>query len=635
MTGMRSSLRKRLVLGTWLLLLVALAPPFIYFDRMLRQDMLAEARLRALDSLSSTHWILASHAPFANYHDLSVWAADYARHTGIRFTYLIAGQVVADSDVAAGDVRMLDDHALRPEVQEAGKGGQGIEVRYSTTLKKDLVYAARPVDALPGLPAGIMRVALPVSETRSRLDRMEAGLTWAFVFSLVASGLLGLLVTRPFLNGIEDLARGAQAIGQGDYGRRIRDVPGRELRPLAHAINGMANNIERHLALLEERKGRLEAVFNGMREGVMVLDAEGRIATMNRALTTMFEGMPSKIGSTPLEATMKPGLQRAVDALRAKDTTEGRSIMVEAAGGRAFEVNLVPFIDASGRCMVLVFHDVSEHEKLERMRRDFVANVSHELKTPLTSIKGYAETLLDMETQAATHAEGECGAGKGPSVAFLGTIVRNADHMTKMVNSLLVLARSEHKGEKRVLAPVDAHDVLQQCLREMALAAQAKHIGVSCECAEGIRVMADRDGLVEVFRNLLDNAIKYSPEGTHVSVFARSGPFSSTFRFMDEGSGIPESSKERIFERFYRIEREGEAPKDGSAGLGLAICRRIVKSYGGEIWVESPLDVEKGTGAAFFVTLNTARPVTPDAVTAGATTAGAATAGKREDSGKA
>lgn len=596
MTGMRSSLRKRLVLGTWLLLLMALAPPFIYFDHTLRGDMLEEARKRATETLSSTQWVLSRHAPFADYDALEAWAVEYAHHTGVRFSYIIDGTVVADSDVPADRVRLMDDHALRPEVQAAQQRGSGMEVRYSTTLRKDLVYATLRVDGVGGLPGGIIRVALPVSEVRDRIDSMETGLLWAFIFSLLASGGLGLLVTRPLLGGIEAMALAAQAIGQGDYGRRIRDIPGRELRPLAHAINGMAHNIERHLAVLEDQKGRLEAVFNGMREGVMVLDAEGRINTINRALTTMFEGIVPKLGRTPLEATMKPELQRAVNELREKNTTEGRAIMLELSDGRAFEVNLVPFFDAEGRCMVLVFHDVSEREKLERIRRDFVANVSHELKTPLTSIKGYAETLLESPPASCEQAG-----------AFMRTILKNANHMTKMVNSLLVLARSEHKGEKKVLAEVDAADILRQTLRDFQPAAQRKSIEVVCDMEGPVVVMGDRDGLGEVFRNLMDNAIKYSPEGSHVTVSAHPGAGATTFCFRDEGPGIPEHSKERIFERFYRIEREGDTAKEGSAGLGLAICRRIVRSHGGEIWVESPLDPATRRGAAFFITLTTPR----------------------------
>ncbi|WP_333506989.1 sensor histidine kinase [Nitratidesulfovibrio sp. 1201_IL3209] len=592
------SLRKRLVVGTWLLLIVALLPPYLYFDKTLRRDVLLEAKARAAEDVDTTYWLLREHPPFPSYRHLNGWVTELSRRTGTRITYIVDGHVTADSDVPYERLSTLEDHANRPEVVEARSGTLGTDVRFSATLGKDLIYAARKVDGIAGLDPGTLRLALPLSVVHDRLDRMEKGLVWAFLFSLLASGALGLLVTRPLLRGMETMAMAAQAIGQGEFGRRIRDIPGRELRPLAHAINGMAHNIEQHLHQLNEQKGRLEAVFNGMHEGVMVLDATGRIDSMNRALTAMFTGIGNKLGATPLEATMKPELQRLVDEMLVSPDPRGASMQTDLGEGRAFEISLVPFRDASGQRMVLVFHDISEREKLEHIRRDFVANVSHELKTPLTSIKGYAETLLEGPP-----------ASPGQMSAFLRTILKNANHMTKMVNSLLVLARSEHKGDKVALTGVDAAEVLRQTLRELEPVAARKEIvlenGVG---ATPLPVLADRDGLVEVFRNLLDNAIKYSPPRTRVGVSATAADGRVTLCVSDQGPGIPEKSRERIFERFYRLDRDGDGAKNGSAGLGLAICRRIVMSHGGDIWVESPLDAATRTGAAFFVMLFAPRP---------------------------
>ncbi len=374
---------------------MALLPPYLYFDKTLRRDVLLEAKARAAEDVDTTYWLLREHPPFPSYRHLNGWVTELSRRTGTRITYIVDGHVTADSDVPYERLSTLEDHANRPEVVEARSGTLGTDVRFSATLGKDLIYAARKVDGIAGLDPGTLRLALPLSVVHDRLDRMEKGLVWAFLFSLMASGALGLLVTRPLLRGMETMAMAAQAIGQGEFGRRIRDIPGRELRPLAHAINGMAHNIEQHLRQLNEQKGRLEAVFNGMHEGVMVLDAAGRIDSMNRALTAMFTGIGNKLGATPLEATMKPELQRMVDEMLVSPDPRGASMQTDLGEGRAFEISLVPFRDASGQRMVLVFHDISEREKLEHIRRDFVANVSHELKTPLTSIKGYAETLLE------------------------------------------------------------------------------------------------------------------------------------------------------------------------------------------------------------------------------------------------
>lgn len=589
------SVRKRLVLGTWLLLALALAPPYFFFANSLRNDLLEETKQRATESLGIAEWFLQRHGPFDTHKDLTVWAVEFEKRTGIRFTYIVNGRVVADSDVPFERLAELDNHIARPEVRTALFNQVGMEVRYSTTLKKDLIYAARKVEGSAPLPEGIIRVAIPVSLVQARLHRLEANILGAFVFSLMASGVLGLLVTRPLLRSIETLSRAAQDIGEGNYARRIRNIPGKELQPLAQSINGMAHNIEQHLKQLEEQKGRLEAVFDGMREGVMVLDEEGRVHSCNRALAAFFEGVERKAGCSPLEATLLPALQEEVDKLRNASGPGDATIQMDLPDGRAVEAHIVPFRDDTGRRMVIVFHDISEREQLERIRRDFVANVSHELKTPLTSIKGYAETLLESPPSSREQMG-----------MFLRTILRNANHMTKMVNSLLVLARSEHKGEKVGHHRVDASEVLRQCVREMEPVAGQKHINIENGVEDGTVVMADRDGLAEVFRNLLDNAIKYSPTETTITVTSRTIEGKRAFCFRDQGPGIPRQSRDRIFERFYRIEREGDSNKNGSAGLGLAICRRIIKSHGGEIWVESPLDNVTGAGAAFFVTLKEA-----------------------------
>lgn len=587
---MRSSLRIQLVLGTWLLLVVGLLPPFFYFGHTLREDMFAEARTHAISAMDVTRWVLKEQRDCADVPMLSKWATEFGKHTGIRFTYMVNGKVLVDSSMTPENIARFDDHSLRPEIIDATMHGSGTALRYSTTLERYFVYIAEPVQDFTKLEDGIVRIALPVSEKQIGLARMESGLLLAFLISLLASGLLSFFVTRPFLRTIEDLALTTQAIGQGEYSRRLRAVSSRELRTLVHAINGMAHNIESHMYSLEEQKGRLEAVFNGMCEGVMVLDVHGCITRINNAMGKIFPSMNNMIGFTPLEATMLPRLQQAVDKVRTDKKIEAHTMLLECSGERVFDVHIVPFVDASGRCMVLVFHDVSEKEKLERMRRDFVANVSHELKTPLTSIKGYSEALTEMPNLPEQQR-----------TLFLETIARNADHMTKMVTSLLTLAKSEHKGEKKVLPTIDACQVLDDCFEEMQPAATDKEIKLVANYDEGLFILADEDGLAEVFRNLLDNAIKYSPVGSMVSISATITSSSVVFCVEDQGAGVPRKSKDRIFERFFRL--EGESSKHGSAGLGLAICRRIIKSYDGEIWVESPMNKEQGSGAGFFVSI--------------------------------
>jgi two-component system phosphate regulon sensor histidine kinase PhoR len=599
------SIRHRLFIGSIILLFLALIPPFIYVGGLLKDDVLTESRLRARNGLEMAAWLMEEQAPFSDTASMNAWAHRFGQRTGIRITYIENGRVVADSEIAYEQLPTLDSHRNRPEVKAALVNGEGMEVRYSTTLGKDLIYMARTITVPDSGLDGVLRIALPASVVNERLAELKEGLAAVFLLAMLASAGLAYLVTRSLVRSIEDLAATAHAIGQGDYARKIRDYPGTELRPLVDAINDMAKNTRRQMQMLTDQKGRLEAILDGITDGVMVLDEEGRIHSVNTALTDMFPQVAGMEGATPLEATMQPDLQKAVDAMLRSDTAHsgqplpdtGRVCNVELSGGRYMEITLVPFADPAGtRKIVLAFHDVSEREQLEKVRRDFVANVSHELKTPLTSIKGYTEMLIESPP-----------AGREQNSMFLQTILKNANHMIKMVNSLLVLARAQHKREQTAMSAVDAAAVIRQTVREMDPAAHEKNISIETQMPETpLMVTGDRDALCEVFRNLLDNAVKYSPNNSAVTVSARITEGRAAFCIKDSGPGIPEASKERIFERFYRLDRDGDTHKNGSAGLGLAICRRIVKSHGGEIWVESPLDSKTGSGAAFFVTLDTA-----------------------------
>lgn len=578
--------------------MVALIPPFYYFDSSLRTDILRDAKGRAVTYLNTVAWTTHENT-FTSIQEFDSWLKALSRHLNVRVTYIAEGNVIADTNVPYAELSQLPSHATRPEVLTALGGETGVEVRYSTTIRKDLIYAAQLEKAQGIIPAGVLRVAIPASSASERLNRLEAGMMWVFIFTTFGTVLFGFLVTRPFLISIRRLASTAQSIGLGQYQRRIRTYPGTEFEPLVTAINDMAQNIEMHLRMVVDQKNRLEAVFDGMTEGVMVLDERGRIHSCNTALITMLRCMDGCEGRSVIEATMQPDLQQAVDDILASPIPKNANLVLELPDSVYLSVNLVPFRDRQeARKMVLVFHDVSEREQLERVRRDFVANVSHELKTPLTSIKGYAETLIDApETPHST------------AVKFLNTILRNADHMTKMVNSLLVLARSQHNKDSSQLTVIDGGGVVEQTVRDMMPAAHEKNITLQYHVEKNdINVIADADGLGEVLRNLIDNAIKYSPRESTVSVGLNLRDGLAAFSVRDEGSGIPAESQSRIFERFYRLENE-EAPvaKDGSAGLGLAICRRIIRSYGGNIWVESPVNSSEGTGAAFIFTLKKAR----------------------------
>nr|WP_280712770.1 ATP-binding protein [Desulfobaculum xiamenense] len=408
--------------------------------------------------------------------------------------------------------------------------------------------------------------------------------------------ILSVLLTRSFGRSMAEMIGVAEAIGGGHYERRLREYPGREFSGLAKAINRMAVSIAEQVRTITDQKRELEAVLDGMREGVMVLDADGRISQVNTALKRIVGSMRDMEGQRPMDLVLSPELQRACDGVLAPDAGDGpRWLQIEPQKGRVYDVTIVG-LDERGANLgaVVVFHDISELKRLERVRRDFVANVSHELRTPLTTIKGYAETLIDNKL-----------AGGGTAESFLGIILRNADRMVKMVEDLLSLSRLEAREESFTPRDVDARGALAEALR--ICVPLAERVGVSLEPRlpeAGLRVWADFDLLMQVFRNLLENAVRYSPSGEAVIVDGATDAEGFVhFMVSDRGPGIPAEDRDRIFERFYRVEKHRMRSGSGSTGLGLAICRHIVERHGGRIWVEPRTD-EKG-GSIFHFTLAT------------------------------
>jgi two-component system phosphate regulon sensor histidine kinase PhoR len=396
-----------------------------------------------------------------------------------------------------------------------------------------------------------------------------------------------------------------QAIGNRDYKRRVRFGPSQELYPLAQSVNQMAEKVERQFLGISGEKHRLEAVFDGMQEGVMVLDSRGRIQSINRALAEMVGNPADPAGRRPMELIMSLELQEVCDRMlsspEAVRALPGK-LQIELGEGRIYDVTMVKFEDAKGGMgSILVFHDISELKRLERVRQDFVANVSHELRTPLTSIKGYTETLLATDEP-----------DRQTLSSFLPIILRNTNHMAKMVEDLLHLARLETGKTPIKISTLNASDSLMAAWRACAPLAQSKAISLINELPEeGVFVSADFDQMVQVFRNLLENSIRHSPDGASLTVGSLVQGDTVRFSIKDQGPGVPKYYQQRIFERFFRVERHG-GTESGATGLGLAICRHIVKNHGGSIWVQSPNPGEV-TGSTFHFTLHKANPNNGDA----------------------
>ena len=593
MTTPTISLRLRLLLAFGVILLLALGVPAYYLHQNLGQGIEREARDGALRDLRAVEWMLSS-GGFASLEGVNEALRDLAARMDIRITYMtLDGTVLTDSGVTFQQLGQLENHLSRPEVEQALQGSPGLSLRYSDTLGQGLLYAAQRVRSNGVMPEGIVRIARPQSQMRKTLDRLYGSMGWVYGLSILCAVGLVSLTSRQVARAIASVAEAAAGIGQGEPGKRIRFSPSTEFIPLVAAFNSMVERIESNMLTIVKQKMESEAVLNGMKAGLIVLDGSGRILRGNYAAQEIFPGLSTFAGRKPMELSLLQGLQDACDmalAKRAAGDFSQINVVVALQGGKSFDVSIVPIKGDAELGAIMVFHDITEIKRVEQIRRDFVANVSHELRTPLTSIKGYAETLVGIE---------KCDLEQSRS--FLEVILRNANHMNSMLDELLQLSRLEHGKQRVDMVSVDPSSALYSAWKSCH--PLSKNIEFVNELSPATpRVTANFEQLVQVFRNVLENSVKYVPDDSAViRVHATSCGQDLAVSIEDNGPGIPAEDQSRIFERFYRVEKDRNSAIGGT-GLGLAICRHILANHRGRITVQSPVP-ETGKGSRFIITL--------------------------------
>lgn len=505
--------------------------------------------------------------------DLNRAAHDWAKHTGLRVTIIAKdGVVLAESDRPADQLSQIENHIDRPEVQSALESETGSAQRHSDTVGIDLLYVAvRDADR-------IIRVAIPLYEIAeiTRHVRKTVGLASLIVGLFVLPVIYWL--ARRISDPIDDMRRMATHVAAGDFTGRAPEYVVGEVGELAGALNQMSTQLETRLAELTSEKAHLTGILAGMTEGVLVVDAAGKIRLMNAALREAFVLTDDAFGKTVLEVFRHAGLA---------DLTAGaRELTFLQPSERSFTVQIGRLTGETGA--VLVFHDITRLKQLENVRKDFVANVSHELRTPLSIIKGYIETLLDEQPpDAATSRQ------------FLETIQRHSRRLESLVEDLLSISALESQQARLDFNPVNLHNVATAVIEELHDRALSRQVGVYLEISTTFpAVRADAQRLHQVLVNLLDNAIKYTPAGSKVRLNAGVANGTATVSVADNGPGIAAEHLPRIFERFYRVDK-ARSRELGGTGLGLAIVKHIVLAHGGRVWAES----ETGQGSVFHFTL--------------------------------
>ena len=599
------SFRTRLILCFWIVLVILLMLPAWYYYDTLSGQIVTEARNNTVRHLSVIEWMMEQKKDLKSFEDLHTWLVQFGHQEGFRITYIDSeGRAIADSSVPYNDISKLDNYSTRAEIIQAQTQKLGVAIRIGKHSQKEEIFAAESVRGIGPIPGGFLRMATSFSPAKDQLDKLRSVFLITVALVLIATLLLSRLLIRQLRYPVRKIIDAIETIGTDKY-KRIHFLPGQEFYALSMAMNQAAESIEEHNSYLAEQMGGFKAVLNGMQEGVMLLDSKGRIKSVNRALSEIIQGMPQAVGRRPLEVIMSIELQEACDRvllLRDESTARPNNIRIEFEGNRVYDVSLSALRESEELGAIAVFHDISELERLERVRQDFVANVSHELYTPLNYIKENAQTL----------------AGQKPlfpeeTPTNLKVILDNTNHIIKIVEDLLQLAKLEGGRNRPVLGAVNANDALHAAWMACQDLAVEKAIELKNGLPEdGPLVSADHEQLVKLFHNLLENAVRHSPRGKMVSVACLVSADKVSFAVSDEGPGIPKPHQQRIFERFYRVEAPQAAFKE-STGLGLAVCRHIVINLGGKIWVESPdVKTNKGTTIHFALLRPSGRAEKPD-----------------------
>ncbi len=583
--------------GAFLLLtLLALLPLGLFLYTRLRDVLESEIELRQREEVSLLGNALAAAWPAGEPEPAQVdpLVDRLARGVAGRITVVARdGRVLGDSQRSGKDLLAMENHALRPEIEEALAGGEGVSTRTSSTVHEPLLYRARLLRDAAGRPVGAVRLAFSKAGVEAERRLAAHALLAALGLSLLVALALAAYISRRLARPIDQLRRSAEEMSRGDLGRQVRVRTGDELEELAGALNRMSSELARQRAEIVAEKQQLLGVLEGMVEGVLVTDRTGRIVQTNEALQQMFGLSRPPVGRTALEALRNPPLEEILErALRGHERAEG-VVRLSHPTERHLEVEVAPLgRNGDARGVVAVFHDVTRLKKLEAVRRDFAANVSHEIRTPVTAIRGYAETLRGTTDSPEERAR------------FAEIIMRHADRLTDLVDDLLALSSLESEGYSPQLARVASEDLLVAVQEVFQPRAAEKGIALEVGLAPpDLALVADRKLLDQVLANLVDNAIKYTEVGGRVSVQAAREGEQVVFRVADTGAGIPAPDLDRVFERFFRVDR-ARSRKLGGTGLGLAIVKHIVLLHGGEVRVKSRV----GEGSEFAVVLPLAGP---------------------------
>lgn len=538
-----------------------------------------------------------------------------AKETAIRITVIDAeGVVLAESSHNVSD---MENHANRPEIISALKGEPAYSTRYSSTLTRDTMYYAAPL-IKQGKPVAVLRTSVTLNSLNRALHATYYNIIMIGVIVALAAIGTAFIISRKISEPLEKLKNNASKLAEGDFSFQPLHSNITEIDDLSASMNFMSDSLQARINEINEQKNELKIILSNMLEGVIAVDLEDNIITINSAakqiLNTnipMADATASAnkfensliVGKTPEISEESKGNQSFKQTVRTealhdfvKDLLSenkflNRQIELFGLQKKIIDIHGAVLRNQTGGTIgvLLVLNDITKISQLENMRKNFAANVSHELKTPLTAIKGAVETLLE-------------GAMDSPEDAhkFLNIIEKHSERLASLINDTMSLSRIEQETEQQTLRKerIKLKDALTTAVEYCREKAEPRNVVFKIDCKDNIMLNVNSQMLEQALVNLIDNAVKFSPEGDIVTISASSSSKFVTIRVADHGCGIKENHIPHLFERFYRVDK-GRSRQDGGTGLGLSIVKHIAQSHEGTVRVESIPDIE----TTFSITL--------------------------------
>ncbi len=513
------------------------------------------------------------------FQELDSFVKDLGKHIQTRITVIDpSGTVLADSEK---NPAAMEKHNLRVEIMQALQGKVGTSLRFSTTVKEEMLYVAMPIE-LKGAQLGVVRVSLFIRDIDRLLDKLRMTILYSVIVILIIAIFIALLFSKSLTRPIRALIAASRRVASGDFGATVLVESNDEFKELGDSFNYMTGRMSSLFAEVSGKKEELHSIISSIQEGLLVLDRKGKILLSNESMKKIFIGAAFE-GKLYWEAIREPQFSDLINRVMNEKKSHTDEI---ALNDKTFSCSATSL--GAHEEIVILFHDITESKKLEKIKKDFVVNVSHELRTPLTAIKGFVETLEeDIDDKNRN---------------YLSIIRRNTDRLINIVEDLLALSQLEEKGATLHLDEIDAAKFIEQIHRIFEPKLTEKNLSFTIASKNVIPLIrADAFKLEQVFVNIIDNAVKYTEKGG-IRVILEYRNNQVIIEIEDTGIGIPQEHLSRIFERFYVVDAS-RSRQLGGTGLGLSIVKHIVLLHNGTVEVEST----PGKGTKFSITL----PVNP------------------------